>query len=135
MLVDNLDAQISDKFCAEMQKHNTDVKPLLLKSTKYLQPVDRHYGVRVKKLVKIDFRGLLDRQCKRLEENGRGSKITVSQLRILVSKWVGQAWQKVSADREFMINTFRKTGLSLPIDGSKDHEMSFLDVEDLEIPK
>jgi hypothetical protein len=118
-----------------MKRHNTDVKPLLKKSTKFSQPVDRHYGVRVKKRVKKDFRALLDRQCKLLEENGRAKKINISQLRILISKWVGQAWAEVSADREFMIDTFRKTGLSLPIDGSKDHEMKFLDVENLEIPE
>ena len=78
---------------------------------------------------------VLSTQCKLLERNGSVKKINISQLRILICKWVGHAWAEVSADRKFMIDTFRKTGLALPIDGSKDHEMKFLDVENLEIPR
>jgi len=46
----------------------------------------------------------------------------------MISKWVAEAWKEVLVDRECMIETFRKTGLFLPIDGSQDHQMSFHDV-------
>jgi len=71
-----------------MKKHNTDVRPLLKNATKFGQPVDRHFGVRVKKLVKKNFRSLLEEECETLEKHGHVKKITVSQLRVLISKWV-----------------------------------------------
>jgi hypothetical protein len=46
---------------------------------------------------------------------------------------VADAWKEVSADREFMVNTFRQIGLSLAIDGSEDYEMSFPDVSDIQV--
>ena len=61
--------------------------------------------------------------------------INFSELRIFISKWVSEAWKDVSADREFMGNTFRKTGLSLAIDGSEDGEMSFADVDNIQVPQ
>ena len=133
MLVDNLDSQVCDRFQREMKKHDTDVIPLLKNSTKFAQPVDRHFGVRIKKLVKKNFRALLEEQCEKLEKRGSVKKISVSQLRILISKWVSDAWKEVCAEKEFMVNTFRKTGLSLAIDGSQDGEMSFPDVGQISV--
>ena len=52
-----------------------------------------------------------------------------------ISRWVSDAWKEVSRDREFMVNTFRKTGLSLAIDGSEDGEMGFADVESIVVPQ
>jgi hypothetical protein len=37
--------------------------------------------------------------------------------------------EEMSSDRTFMVNTFRKTGLSLAIGGSEDDEMSFAGVD------
>ena len=111
-----------------MKKHNTDVRSLPENSTKFSQPVDRHFGVRVKRHVKKQFRALLERQCEKLEKHGHVKKIRVPELRVLVSKWVSQAWKDVSADHQFMVDTFRRTGLSLAIDGSEDSEMKFSDV-------
>ena len=56
-------------------------------------------------------------------------KITVSELRVLVARWLGEAWEKLPADKQAMVDTFEKTGLSLPIDGSDDEKMSFDDVD------
>jgi hypothetical protein len=83
----------------------------------------------------IKLHHILEKQCERLEKNYRVNKITVSQLRVLISKWVAEAWKEVLVDREFMIDTFRKTGLSLPIDGSQDHQMSFHDVGAIHVPE
>ena len=59
----------------------------------------------------------------------------MSELRIKITKWVAQAWREVAADKNFMAQTFRKTGLSLPIDGSKDEEMKFADVDAIVVPE
>ena len=65
------------RFVDEMKKHSTDVKPLLKNATKFGQPLDRRYGVRVKKKVKKNFRGLLEMQCEKLEKFYRVKKIGV----------------------------------------------------------
>ena len=36
-------------------------------------------------------------------------------MRVLTTRWVGDAWQKVTEDPKFMKSTFEGTGLSLPI--------------------
>ena len=45
--------------------------------------------------------------------------------RVLVQKCVAQAWEIFSTEkRDVVVNSFRKVGLSLPIDGSCDNELS-----------
>ena len=132
MLVDNLDAQVEEGFVTHMKKFsNTTVRPLLKNSTKYSQPADRHYMVRVKKDVKRDFRNLLETQSEKYEKGEEVHKITVGELRILVTKWLAKSWERLVSDKQAMIDTFEKTGLSLPIDGSRDHKMKFDDVDKL----
>ena len=36
-------------------------------------------------------------------------------MRVLTTRWVGDAWQEVTEDPKFMKSTFEGTGLSLPI--------------------
>ena len=47
-------------------------------------------------------------------------KITASQRRVLITKWVGQAWAEVCANKDMIYRAFQKCGISVPIDGSKD---------------
>ena len=42
---------------------------------------------------------------------------------MLLTKWVGQAWEEVSANKQMIKRTFRKCGISVPIDGSADDEI------------
>ena len=50
---------------------------------------------------------------------------TQSELRIKTTKWVGDAWEEVCKDVDFMKGTFIKTGLSVNINGSEDHLIKF----------
>ena len=43
--------------------------------------------------------------------------------RVLLTKWVGQAWEEVSANKQMIQRTFRKCGISVPIDGSADGDI------------
>ena len=86
-------------------KGNTDVRPLLENSTKFGQPAELHYGVRIKKSVEQDFRELIEEQHKKFEKFDRVDKINVSQLRVLITKFVAKAWIDVSSDRKAMWRT------------------------------
>jgi hypothetical protein len=49
-----------------------------------------------------------------------------------MTKWVAEAWEKLHKDhQDAIINTFRNVGLSLPIDGSQDHELSIRDLPNI----
>ena len=80
-------------------------------------------GKRVKDHIRKQFKALMLEQHKKLEANPKVNvKINTTDLRCLTTKWLGEAWDKILADPEFMIGTFKRTGLSLPLDGSEDAE-------------
>lgn len=47
-------------------------------------------------------------------------KLTASDRRVLITKWVGGAWDKCTEDSATCIRAFKKCGIALPIDGSED---------------
>jgi len=60
-----------------------------------------------------------------LEEGGRLTGSMVGCRRIAVTWAVGEAWERFSLERVAVIRrAFRIVGLSLPLDGSEDHELS-----------
>ena len=64
---------------------------------------------------------------------GRG-KYSVSQRRVLLTKWVGQAWEDMHTEDSDMIRqAFQQVGLGLPIDGSRDHEIKIKDFPDVQV--
>lgn len=59
---------------------------------------------------------------------------SVGDRRIMLTKWVGQAWHELHAKQSELIRqTFRKLGLSLPVDGSEDEEISIKDMPNIEV--
>ena len=60
-------------------------------------------------------------------------KITAGERRILLTKWVGEAWAEISSQKEMIVRSFQKTGISLPIDGSGDHLIHIEGIEDYQV--
>lgn len=59
---------------------------------------------------------------------------TVREQQTMLTKWVGQAWKELHAEkRELICQTFRKLGLSLAVDGSEDAEISIQDLPGMEV--
>ena len=50
-------------------------------------------------------------------------KISGSERRVLVTKWVGKAWTEVGSNRDMVVRRFKKCGISLSLDGSKNGEI------------
>ena len=50
--------------------------------------------------------------------------------RVLITKWVGEAWAKVSANKSMIIRAFEKCGISVPIDGSGDDHINIKGLTD-----
>ena len=55
--------------------------------------------------------------------------ISAKERRVLFTKWVGEAWDHVCLQKESIIRSFRKCGISLPIDGSMDSEINIKGLE------
>lgn len=49
-------------------------------------------------------------------------KINASARRILLTKWIGEAWQEVADNKQIIIRSFRKVIIALPVNGSDDIE-------------
>jgi hypothetical protein len=61
-------------------------------------------------------------------------KYSVSDRRVLLTKWVGQAWEDMHAeDGEMIRQAFKYVGLGLPIDSSQDHDIKIKDFPDVRV--
>ena len=63
--------------------------------------------------------------------------VSATDKRVLLTKWVAQAWEEVSSNKDTIVRSFKKCGISLAIDGSQDseiniRELSTCNVEDSE---
>ena len=98
--------------------------------TGYVQVLD----VAINKPLKNRISQLADLHYDEHFEKWSKGSYTVGEHRILLTKWVGQAWRELHAQQGPLIsNTFRKLGLSLAVDGSEDAEISVKDIPDLEV--
>ena len=51
-------------------------------------------------------------------------KLTASDRRVLLTKWVGKAWQEVNQSKDAIIRSFKKCGISLDLSGSEDDNIN-----------
>ena len=49
------------------------------------------------------------------------NKLTASKGRVLVTKWVAEAWEKIKTNKEMIIRAFTKWGITTNEDGSENH--------------
>ena len=57
-------------------------------------------------------------------------KIPASDRRVLFTKWVGQSWADLSTNQQMTIHSFKKCGISVPIDGSSNAAIDIRGLED-----
>ena len=94
----------------------TDVVMVPPATTSLVQPVDVVFNAPFKAAIDTVATAHLREH---LDQYVHG-KINVSARRVLFTKWVGQAWENISAKKDMIIRSFKKFGISVVIDGSKD---------------
>ena len=74
---------------------------------------------------------------KHLDENLESyveGKLTASERRVLTTKWVANAWEKLCKNKEMIIRSFVKCGITNKLDGSEDDEVSIRGLEGYIMP-
>ena len=51
-------------------------------------------------------------------------QINAGERRVLITKWIANAWENVSSNVDMVIRSFRKCGISVAIDGSEDDDIN-----------
>eukprot|EP00112_Aurelia_sp_Birch-Aquarium-sp1_P024456 Seg7753.1 transcript_id=Seg7753.1/GoldUCD/mRNA.D3Y31 product="hypothetical protein" protein_id=Seg7753.1/GoldUCD/D3Y31 len=119
LFLDNLSSQMTGQFhraCRSMA--NTVVYPLPPQETDKCQPVDQGEGNLIKVLMGEQM-DLFLQEDDNLEK--WQSKITASERRILITKWLGEAWEKLGKEYpDFRRKLFLKTGLLMTADKTDD---------------
>ena len=88
----------------------------------------------INKSLKSRIEELADQYIDENEREWVEGKYSVSQRRVLLTKWVGQAWEDMHAkDSDMIRQAFVQVGLGLPIDGSRDHEIKIKDFPDVQV--
>jgi hypothetical protein len=87
----------------------------------------------VNRSLKARIEELADQYIDEHERDWVEGKYSVSQRRVLLTKWVGQAWEDMHAEDSDMMQAFQQVGLGLPIDGSRDHELKIKDFPDVQV--
>ena len=112
-------------------RENCKTEPVFVPAgtTSLVQPVDVVYNA--------PFKAAIDKMAtahlqEHLDDYVKG-KVSASERRILFTKWVGRAWEELSAKKDMIIRSFQKCGISVPIDGSEDGKINIIGLEDYEV--
>ena len=99
-------------------------------TTSKLQPLDTCINSEVKRIIdQLATTHLADN----LDLFTQG-KCSLSDIRVLATRWIGKAWQEVNRkNKNTLIRSFAKSGIALPVDGSRDGEINIEGLEDYEV--
>ena len=97
--------------------------------TSLVQPLDVVFNAPFKHLVD-------DLATAHMQENLDGyvhGSFSTKQQRILLTAWIGEAWEETCSNRDMVIRGFRKCGISLPIDESEDDDINIKGIENYQV--
>lgn len=126
LICDNLGCQVKEEFQQEIRKLNGIVHYGVSGATDIWQPVDAGAGHLLKQKVRQkQDEWLMDEENMNIWMGNSEDKLTVSKRRILITHWVGDAYNILQGDNYagFLRNCFEKTGCLLTADGSEDEKV------------
>ena len=130
LVADVHQAQQADGVKALLKKKNIELFNVPPGCTSRVQPLDISVNKPFKDVVRQQFEKHLEENLQRYTEG----KIRASERRVLVTKWVGKAWTKVGSNRDMVVRSFKKCGISLSLHGSKNGQIHIESIEEYELP-
>ena len=119
LILDIHKAQKTDNVKAQFSSINTTTVYIPPGCTSIIQLLDVSVNAPFKAIVP---RLANDHCAQNLSTYVQGT-IPAGERRVLLTRWVGQAWEEVSANKEMIQQTFHKCGISVPIDRSADSDI------------
>jgi len=119
LFVDNLSGQVNDAFLEQLSLVSCERHCFPPQQTDKLQPVDRNVGQHLKTLVyaRRDLWLEVPENAHRWFGDVGFDSLTASELRVLISRWVGEAWERflaeLEADENLIYKAAQRTGCLL----------------------
>jgi len=117
LFLDNLSSQTSDEFVKMARKRKVRAHFLPSNCTDLIQPVDHHIGVNLKRYVGIEMEKHFE-QDREFEKRWLGTHddgpLSLSERRIVITKWAAQAWEDLCRNMDFGAIGF-STGCNMTI--------------------
>ena len=133
MFCDNLEAQTTQSFLDLLHEVNCSRYLQPPESTDLIQAVDAGLGRLTKFQVGRQFDDWMDKEDNL--QKWEDGKITASEKRILITKWVGEAWEIIFKSGKYDPDKFfEHTGCLLTLDGSEDHLIKIQGLPDYKPP-
>jgi DDE superfamily endonuclease len=133
LFCDNLESQVQENFANILQTFGCRRFLLPANCTEFLQPVDAGLGRSLKARIARELEKWLQ-----LEENldlWENGQLSASDKRILITKWVGNAWESLFSEGSYDTSIyFEKTGCLLTLDGSEDAKIRIQGLEEIYHP-
>ena len=123
LFCDNLDAQTQPEFLEKLRAVSCSRFLTPPECTDLTQAVDAGLGRNVKVLTAKEFECWLeyDENLEKWEDG----KLSASDKRILITHWVGAAWEKLFSNKDYHPDRyFERTGCLLTLDGSEDDKVN-----------
>ena len=123
LYADNLSAQESEPFIDAVVSSSGVVTYGLAGATDLWQPVDAGVAQIVKQSTVASHRDWLDRDDNADRWYGNEKPYTASERRVLLTNWVGDAWNAMISDPKYLEiirNAFVRTGCLLTANGEED---------------
>ena len=123
-------AQQTNSVKELLRKHKTSLVNVPSGCTSRVQVVDVFINKPFKDEVRSLFEDHLDKNLGQYVDG----KINASQRRVLMIKWVGEAWSKVGKMKNSTIRSFKKCDLSVALDGSENDEVNIEGLPEYQMP-
>ena len=113
-----------------LKKTKTDLIDVPPGCTSRVQPL----GVILNKLFKDTIGRLFEQHINENLINYTKGKITASKRTVLITKWIGTAWSKISKEEDMKSRSFKKSGITLALDETENANLNIEGLEDYEMP-
>ena len=115
-------SQSTDKVKCILKK-KTDLIKVPTGCTSRVHPLNVVFNKPLKDRIRRLFKQHIDENLVNYTEG----KITASQRRVLITKWVSAAWSEMLKKEDMISRSFKKCGITLALDGSENADLNIIE--------